>query len=173
MTEAPAVEAPPTKPPTESVITLPWIETKVVVTGRVPAGFVLRLEAAVIDLFVSLVAALLALVVVVSLSKETPTLALLGVDGLGAVSLVFLANNFILSPVRGQSIGMMVVGIKLVKENGEAVGFARSLLRHTVGYVLSLVGLGLGFLWVLFDAKHQGWHDKLSRTLVVRMSHNG
>jgi len=127
----------------------------------------------VIDLFISLLVALLALVIVVSLSKETPTLAQLGFVGLGAISLVFLVNNFILSPVRGQSIGMMAVGIKLVKETGEEIGFARSLLRHTVGYVLSLVGLGLGFLWVLFDAKHQGWHDKLSRTLVVRMSHNG
>ncbi|HKF94921.1 MAG TPA: RDD family protein, partial [Gammaproteobacteria bacterium] len=28
--------------------------------------------------------------------------------------------------------------------------------------------LGLGFLWIAFDKRKQGWHDKLAATVVVR-----
>jgi uncharacterized RDD family membrane protein YckC len=26
----------------------------------------------------------------------------------------------------------------------------------------------VGVIWVAFDSRHQGWHDKIARTLVVR-----
>jgi uncharacterized RDD family membrane protein YckC len=35
-------------------------------------------------------------------------------------------------------------------------------------YYLSSLLLGLGFIWVAFDSRKQGWHDKLAGTLVVR-----
>ena len=35
-------------------------------------------------------------------------------------------------------------------------------------YIVSGVPLGLGFLWIAFDKRKQGWHDKLAGTLVVR-----
>ncbi len=44
--------------------------------------------------------------------------------------------------------------------------FGQFLLRY-VGYLLSALPLGLGFLWVLFDKRRQGWHDKLAKTLVI------
>jgi uncharacterized RDD family membrane protein YckC len=28
--------------------------------------------------------------------------------------------------------------------------------------------LGLGLLWVAFDRRKQGWHDKIANTVVVR-----
>ena len=34
-------------------------------------------------------------------------------------------------------------------------------------YFLSLLPLGLGFIWIAFDKKKQGWHDKLARTVVI------
>jgi len=45
-------------------------------------------------------------------------------------------------------------------------GFGQFLLRY-LGYLLSALALGLGFLWILFDKRRQGWHDKLARTLVI------
>lgn len=38
-------------------------------------------------------------------------------------------------------------------------------------YFLSAIPLGLGFIWVAFDARKQGWHDKLAGTVVVRRQH--
>jgi len=33
--------------------------------------------------------------------------------------------------------------------------------------LVSLLPLGLGFLWILFDPEKRAWHDRLSRTRVV------
>jgi uncharacterized RDD family membrane protein YckC len=33
---------------------------------------------------------------------------------------------------------------------------------------VSIIPFGLGLLWVAFDSRKQGWHDKLAHTLVVR-----
>lgn len=41
------------------------------------------------------------------------------------------------------------------------------LLVRYFGYYLSLLPLGLGFLWILWDPRKQGWHDKLARTVVI------
>lgn len=41
------------------------------------------------------------------------------------------------------------------------------LLVRLVGYVLSALPAGLGFLWMAWDAHGEAWHDKLSRTRVV------
>jgi hypothetical protein len=37
-----------------------------------------------------------------------------------------------------------------------------------VGYLISGPVLCLGFLWIAFDGKKQGWHDKIAATLVIR-----
>ena len=33
---------------------------------------------------------------------------------------------------------------------------------------LSSLPLFLGFLWIVFDSRKQGWHDKLAGTVVVQ-----
>jgi uncharacterized RDD family membrane protein YckC len=33
--------------------------------------------------------------------------------------------------------------------------------------------LGLGLIWVAFDPKKQGWHDKLAGTVVIRSKNRG
>lgn len=46
-----------------------------------------------------------------------------------------------------------------------------SLQQHIgryLGYFLAVIPLGLGLVWVAFDPKKQGWHDKLAGTIVVR-----
>jgi len=35
------------------------------------------------------------------------------------------------------------------------------------GYFISLMPLGLGFLWIAFDEKKQSWHDKIAGTVVI------
>ena len=65
----------------------------------------------------------------------------------------------------GQTPGKRLMGVLVVKKNGERVGLVRALLRW-LGYWLSGI-LFLGFLWILVDGKRQGFHDKLARTVVV------
>ena len=46
------------------------------------------------------------------------------------------------------------------------------IIRY-LGYYLSLIPLGLGYLWVAWDPKKQGWHDKLAGTVVIRPKNKG
>ncbi|HEY0154926.1 MAG TPA: RDD family protein [Longimicrobium sp.] len=65
--------------------------------------------------------------------------------------------------------GKMLIGAQIVDvRTGEAASTWQLTARY-LGYYLSLLPLGLGFFWVLFDSRKQGWHDKLSRTAVVRV----
>jgi uncharacterized RDD family membrane protein YckC len=43
----------------------------------------------------------------------------------------------------------------------------RQLVLRYVGYYISILPLLLGLIWVAFDRRKQGWHDKLAGTLVV------
>ncbi|MCB9076519.1 MAG: RDD family protein [Anaerolineaceae bacterium] len=66
----------------------------------------------------------------------------------------------------GQTPGKMATGIKVVKTDGSPVTFGSALVRW-LGYLLGGIPLGLGLLWVAFDSKRQGWHDKMAGTYVV------
>jgi uncharacterized RDD family membrane protein YckC len=44
----------------------------------------------------------------------------------------------------------------------------RQLIGRYLGYFVATIPLGLGLLWVAWDPRKQGWHDKLAGTVVVR-----
>jgi uncharacterized RDD family membrane protein YckC len=64
--------------------------------------------------------------------------------------------------------GKMLVHARIVDAVTGAVPRPRQWLLRYAGYFLSTIALGLGFLWVAFDPRKQGWHDKLAGTVVVR-----
>jgi len=69
---------------------------------------------------------------------------------------------------RGQSPGMIPFNMRIVMaDDGSKVDFVRSLLRY-VGLIISFAILFLGVIWVGFDRRKQGWHDKIAGTVVVR-----
>lgn len=69
--------------------------------------------------------------------------------------------------VLGASPGKWLVGAKVVNvKTGAKIGFLRAVLRY-VAYSVSVLPMGLGIVWVAFDKRHQGWHDKIAGTVVV------
>ena len=64
--------------------------------------------------------------------------------------------------------GKMIIDAVIV----DAQTFAKPRTRQYVGrylaYFVSTLPLCLGFLWIAFDGRKQGWHDKLAGTVVVR-----
>lgn len=67
----------------------------------------------------------------------------------------------------GQTLGNMALKIKVVRTDGQPLNVTTGILRY-VGYVISLVVIFLGVLWVIWDPQKQGWHDKIANTFVVR-----
>lgn len=67
----------------------------------------------------------------------------------------------------GATVGKKLVKIKIVSnEDGSDIGLGAALLRY-LGYMISSIPCGLGFLWVIWDDEKRGWHDKISNTKVV------
>ena len=66
--------------------------------------------------------------------------------------------------------GKMLFSLKVLDEKtGQPITVQQSLIRY-VGYFVSAFLLLLGFIWIAFDAKKQGLHDKMARTVVVKDS---
>lgn len=67
----------------------------------------------------------------------------------------------------GQSIGMRLTGIKVVRQDGNLMSYVRAALRGTVGYWISGLIFGLGYIWAAFDSEKEAWHDKIFDTWVI------
>lgn len=115
-------------------------------------GFLTRFVAVLIDCIVVGVAGAM-------LGRERANLLSSLVGGLYSVLLWVNWN--------GQTLGKKVMKIKVVTEDGKPIGYKEAIVRY-LGYILSGVALCLGFLWVIWDKKKQGWHDKIAGTLVVK-----
>lgn len=68
----------------------------------------------------------------------------------------------------GQTVGMRVLGLRVIDVYGERPSLPRIGARIG-GYLLGVLTLGLGFLWIGFDAEKRGLHDWLAGTYVIRV----
>jgi len=86
-----------------------------------------------------------------------------------SVDAVLLGAIFILFwIVKSATPGKMVLGCSIVDARtlGKASN-SQNIIRY-IGYYISLIPLGLGFIWIGFDPRKQGWHDKLANTVVIK-----
>ena len=85
------------------------------------------------------------------------------------LTLTFLASTYfvVLHAYSGKTIGKMLFGIRVVNENGDRIGFADSFVRW-IGYYISALPLLYGYISSAFDFNLQSWHDKLSKSFVIR-----
>lgn len=69
---------------------------------------------------------------------------------------------------RGQTWGRKIVGVRVVDANtGAAPGWGKAIGRTLFANFISANICYLGYLWMLWDAKRQTWHDKVASTLVI------
>ena len=72
--------------------------------------------------------------------------------------------------VRGQTLGMMLFNLRIVRaEDGTRLDVVSAVIRYLM-LIISFAVIFLGVIFVAFDRHKQGWHDKLVRTVVVRPS---
>jgi uncharacterized RDD family membrane protein YckC len=64
--------------------------------------------------------------------------------------------------------GKLAISAKIIDANtGKTATTSQLIIRYT-GYFVSIIPFFLGILWIAFDPRKQGWHDKLANTVVVR-----
>jgi uncharacterized RDD family membrane protein YckC len=69
---------------------------------------------------------------------------------------------------KGTTVGGIVLGLKVVRLDGQPVTFTVSLVR-ALAAAFSIIVLFLGFLWIAWDNEKQGWHDRIAGTVVIRL----
>lgn len=85
------------------------------------------------------------------------------------LSWVFPAVAVVLFWVARQATpGKMAISAKIVDAISGNAPSTGQLIGRCLAYYLSTIPIGLGFIWVAFDKRKQGWHDKLAGTVVVR-----
>ncbi len=169
------------------------------------ASFESRVAAAALDIFVTIVIASLlvtagAIVVLVSSDFERvdPSVTAINIfwGCVGAIAPAILLYFFIAFAWKGQTIGMAVMQIMVLRSDGRRLGAlgatARVIgllayllvialgclgayaLRDSTGAAAAAVGgaflvATLGFIWAAFDRHRRALHDRIAGTIVVRV----
>jgi uncharacterized RDD family membrane protein YckC len=122
------------------------------------AGLGERLIAIIIDnIFLSIVAGIL-----LGSSRHFGGSAVVTILLGAAYQWYFLTRN------HGQTVGKMLMKIRVVRTDGVPLTDGQALLRY-FGYLFNSLPFlfGAGWWWAIFDSKNQGLHDKIASTIVV------
>ena len=135
---------------------------------EIPASIGSRLVAVLIDVMIAFVVDVAVLYFTLRLCGLTfghvdqlPMWPLVGFLGLlhGGYVIAFLV-------AKGQTLGKMAMGIRVVCRDGSALLVSHAVLR-TVGYLVSATPVGLGFVIGFFGRERLALHDRLANTRVV------
>ncbi len=136
---------------------------------RLKAPFLLRCGAILVDYILLIFIPVGSLLIGRLMNVESSKLLNSEISNTGWLIMLLLAlTNFVIFPMfSGQSIGKMLTGLRVVKTDGNAASFSRLLVRHSIGYLLTIATVGLGFLFSILNPKGRALHDFLAGTVVV------
>ncbi len=147
------------------------------------AGFWRRLGAALIDCLVIVpLGLLLAWLAGLAVGIELPPSRHRGIDYWLDLALVYHPAIFnlvgltcataaiyllVFQITQGRTLGMQLLRMRIIDIYGDSPSPRQSIAR-TLGYLINLATLSLGFLWIGFDAERRGLHDWIAGTYVVK-----
>ena len=71
---------------------------------------------------------------------------------------------------KGQTLGKKAMSLRVQNiSTGQNLDVVSAILREVVGKFLSSLVLCLGYFWMLWDDKKQTWHDKIAKSVVVKV----
>lgn len=132
------------------------------------AGFWIRLWAFLIDLII--VSALSGLLIkpifrALDLAITKPSAFMFSPYKVAALVLLLL-YFMLMTKIAGQTIGKMIMGIRVVRMDGKKLNWSAVLFREGFGRFISQM-LWFAYLFVLFMPKKQALHDIFGNTVVV------
>lgn len=83
----------------------------------------------------------------------------------------------------GQTFGKIIMKIRIIKTDGRRLNWLDSIIRYSLQGIFAIFFLldirflsGImafiiffGYVSILFDERRQGWHDKIAKTLVIKV----
>lgn len=134
-----------------------------------PAGFWIRALAALVDLTIfALVQFSFSFLAALAWGPQVEEERAFQ-SAVGFFTLVFtLAYTVVLHALAGQTIGKLLVGVRVVTVPDGRVPARTALLRY-LAYYVSLAPFGLGFLMAALRSDHRALHDLLAGTRVERL----
>lgn len=172
----PAARPAPVPPPPAAAAAPAYYDEAAPVEGE-PAGFWIRFAAYLID---SLIISLLMGVI------WAPTMFLtmrsaMSEGGPGPLAAILPFLSFLLTmaaslgyilwfwATKGATPGKKMLGLRIVREDGEEpLGWGTAFMR-VVGYMVSGAILYIGFLMIAFNPDRLGLHDKIAKTRVLKV----
>jgi uncharacterized RDD family membrane protein YckC len=121
------------------------------------AGFVDRLVAVIIDALILLIPNVIIYVVIG------------GTFGNLLSFLIGLAYAVYFWTSTGQTPGKKMMKLKVVKADGGNILTPGEAVIRYIAQIISGIPLFLGYLWVIWDPKHEAWHDKIASTKVLKL----
>ncbi len=95
--------------------------------------------------------------------------AMYGLSPLGQLAYFLLVLTVVMLfwIYRAATPGKILLGLKIVDaKTAQPLNKQQGIVRY-LGYYLSTLFFGLGFIWAAFDRRKQAWHDKIAGTLVI------
>jgi uncharacterized RDD family membrane protein YckC len=120
------------------------------------AGFVERLIAVIIDGLILLIPNYL-------LTSQLGAIGNLLAILLGAAYVIYFWTS------SGSTPGKAIMGLKVVSADGGGLLSPSTAVLRYVAQIISAIPIFLGYLWVLWDPKHEAWHDKIAATKVIKV----
>jgi uncharacterized RDD family membrane protein YckC len=137
--------------------------------GGEAAGFGVRFLAFLVDEMILGIPLLLGSLAWMTSFAQGPTPSLVSA-AVSVYSLFGILYYIYFWGARGATPGKSLLGLTVVTESGETpIGYARAIVR-LLGYGVSLLLLGLGFLLIAFSPDKRGLHDRIAGTRVERSS---
>ncbi len=133
------------------------------------AGFWIRVGASIIDMILLIVIIMPIMFIVYGEEQifYSDKIILGSVDFLLNYIFPFFAT-IIFWIYKSATPGKMMLHLKVVdEETGNKLTIGQSIGRY-FAYIISIIPLLIGFIWVAWDKKKQSWHDKLAKSVVIR-----
>jgi uncharacterized RDD family membrane protein YckC len=67
----------------------------------------------------------------------------------------------------GATPGKMLMGLQITRRDGGEISAGTAIARY-LGYFLSSITLGIGYLMIAFSREKRGLHDRVADTIVIR-----
>jgi len=136
-------------------------------------GFGRRFVATLIDglvvLFITFILMAVFAILSIIVASYNPYGDLVGFHTLFLVSAIVISAIYYVrfwTTSEGQTIGKGMMNIRVISTDGSSISVGKGIIRY-LGYIISGLIFSLGFIWITFDGKRQGWHDKIAGTYVV------